>query len=95
VHRALRRPIVALLCALVWPLVSGGCLRTAECDQSFPCEEGRVCYNYFCREICEDAEDCGASESCLPCDEPQPDGRGNACFGDETDVSACVPEDAP
>lgn len=67
-------------------------METAECDASVPCEQGRICYDHACREICELPEGCGVGAVCSPCSSDDAEGIANHCF--DATVWACLPEGA-
>lgn len=70
-------------------LACTSCVETAECDESVPCEEGRVCYDYACRTQCEDDASCGSEFQCVPCVQDDAQGTVDHCFSAQ--VRACVP----
>ena len=63
---------------------ASGCVTTAECDQTTPCDdsEAQVCFDFVCRQRCERDEECGAGERCASCE------ASNACYGER--ARACV-----
>ncbi len=72
--------IFALLC--VWGSATS-CVETAECDQTSPCrEDGTICFDYECLDVCEEDTDCDANEQCASCL------AQDACFGQSS--RACV-----
>lgn len=70
-----------------------GCVNTAECDASVPCDDGEVCYDYVCRAACGSDEDCGTSLFCAPCNQDDADGAIDHCF--LSDEFACIPREEP
>ena len=69
-------------------VLAGGCVETAECNESVSCSNGRICYRFECRQICETDAQCGDGQTCRPCKEPG--SEENRCFG--ASVRACVPD---
>lgn len=62
------------------------CVSTAECDQSSPCgSEDQVCFDYICRTICTNDDECGEELACVSCE------LENSCYG--RTESACVDAD--
>jgi hypothetical protein len=68
-----------------------GCVETAECDATVPCEEGDRCYDYECHPICEVDSDCGRGAICVPCMQDDAEGTIDHCF--EATESVCVLEE--
>ena len=66
----------------------GGCVETAECNESVRCSQGTICYEYRCRPRCDGAAACPREEICRPCMDPATE--ENHCFGRQG--SACLPE---
>lgn len=67
-----------------------GCVETAECDATVPCDDGQICYDYECRVTCELDDECGSGSVCAPCQQDDAEGTVDHCF--EATVFACVAE---
>jgi hypothetical protein len=82
--------VVAILLSAIFFGVSalGGCVETAECNESVRCSEGTICYEYRCRPRCDGAATCARGEICRPCMDPATEEEH--CFGRQG--SACLPE---
>ena len=82
----------AAVAAMVLLLLPGpGCVETAECDETVPCEGDALCYDYVCRPRCGAGGSCaGPDEVCTPCEEEAARGQINHCREDEAQQRVCV-----
>lgn len=81
--------LAASVMLFVLMMMPAGCVATAECDATVPCEEGAVCYDYVCRSTCETASECRDTEVCAPCLQDDAEGTVDHCF--EQNDFVCLP----
>lgn len=68
--------LAALTLAIGWAASSAGCVETAECDQTIPCNDtSKICFDYVCQPSCQRNDECDEGLACISCD------ARDVCFG--------------